>query len=167
MAKKIKVILWIILIVLLGVSVYWLYSLTWDTERIISGVKPPSRLDDSDLVYASQYWAGLCSRGNEEGDCYDEIYLYNSGKFIKEAGFVTSGNKREIDPTVEKNLGVTMVNQIIKKIKDSGVMAKDCPPREIMDAGWDYQITIDKVKKSFRNPSLDCQDVFDSAVFQF
>ena len=40
-------------------------------------------------------------------------------------------------------------------------MTKNCSSDSIMDAGWDYQITIDGIKKSFHNPSKDCMVIFD------
>ena len=49
-----------------------------------------------------------------------------------------------------------------EKVKgDTPAMAKDCPPNEIMDVGWDNQITIGGIKKSFHNVSPDCRDTFD------
>ncbi len=159
MKKNIKIILLIIVVVI----VLLVALAIWYGGRITPSVKITTRLDDLDLVYASQYWAGLC--GNEKGDtggCYTEMYLYGSGKFVKESGFIHySDNKRDIDPTVERNLTAVLVQQIINKIKDSGVMEKDCPPGTIMDAGWDFQIDIDGVKRSFHNPPPDCRDTFD------
>lgn len=160
MIKKIKIILLIIAVLLLagGVVCY----LSWDSERIITKVKTPSKLDDPNLVYAYKFWGGLCSNGKgEEGGCYFETYLYNTGKVVKESGFVSYEDKREVNPTIEKDLGTALVDKIIKKIKDSEIMAKDCPPNQVMDAGWDYQININGVKKSFRNPPAACKEVFD------
>ena len=158
MTKKIKIILLIIAIILLaGFCCLFLYI----GRPIPPKTTTPSRLDDVGLVYAYKYWAGLCSNGKgEEGGCYNEWYFYDTGKLIKMSGFMRYGSGIEANPTVEKNLGVAFVDQIIKKIKESGLMTKDCPPGDIMDAGWDYQITVDGVKKSFHNPLLSCQDLF-------
>jgi hypothetical protein len=116
---------------------------------------------DPNLLYSSQYWAGLCSKDGRSGGCYDELYFFSTGRFVKESGFDTSGNRREPDPTVDKNFGAAAVSQVIKIIKDSGVMSKDCPPEQIMDVGWDHQLNINGVKKSFHNAPAACRDTFD------
>lgn len=158
MNKKIKIVLLIIAVVIVLLVAFAI----WYGGRITPSPKLPSRLDDPDLVYASQFWGGLCgNEKGEEGGCYAEIYLYGSGKFVKESGFVHPGNKRDITPTIERDFTASIVEQIINKIKDSGVMVKNCPPSDIMDAGWDYQINISGAKKSFRNPPKDCKEIFD------
>jgi len=162
MSKKTKIILSfiVVLVLLIGAIIY--ANKSYDNKNATPEVKTISKLDDPALVYASQYWAGLCGNGKgESGGCYDEIYLYKTGRLAIYSGFVKFGDIRKIDPTVEKNLGVAMVDQVIKKIKDSGVMAKDCPPQQIMDVGWDHQVTINGVKKSFHDVSSDCRDTFD------
>ena len=160
MTKKIKIILLIIAIFILagGLVCY----LSWDSERIITVTPTTSRLDDAGLVYASKFWGGLCSNGKgEEGGCYFEAYLYDTGRTVNESGFVHGDNKIDANSTIEKNLGTSLVNQIIKKIKDSGLMVKDCPSSLIMDANWYYQVTIDGVKKEFRDVLKDCKDTFE------
>lgn len=135
--------------------------LFWHTEPPQPVFKIAPGLDDKGLIYASQFWAGLCSKGGKPGGCYDELYFYDTGKFVKESGFTAQYDKKEVSPTFEKNIGINMVDQIIKKIEDSGVMTKDCPPSDIMDAGWDYQLNIGGVKRIFHNPPSSCRDIFD------
>jgi hypothetical protein len=158
MTKKRKIILLfvVVLILLLGIMVYN------NNKNTIPEVKTVSKLDDPTLVYASQYWAGLC--GNEKGEnggCYDELYLYNTGKLISVSGFINEKTMKKDDSTTEKNIGVIVVNQIIKKIKDSGVITKNCLPNDIMDAGWDYQTNLNGIKTSFHNPQAECKSIFD------
>jgi hypothetical protein len=121
-------------------------------------------LADPNLLYASMWWAGMCSnKKNEAGGCYHELYLYSDGKFVKMSGFIKYNEEsgREPDPSVQKRFSSSTVEQIKKTIRESGVMAKDCPPQEIMDVGWDYQINLDGVKKSFHNPPDDCKATFE------
>lgn len=123
------------------------------------------RLADPNLLYFSSWWAGLCgNEKNEQGGCYSELYLYSDGKLIKMSGFIkyNEENGREPDPDIQKQLSSSTMERIEKTIRDSGVMEKDCPPQTIMDAGWDYQINLDGVKKSFHNPPRDCRDIFDA-----
>ena len=120
------------------------------------------RLADPGLLYFSSLWGGLCSNeAGESGGCYTEMYLFGSGKFFKESGFLRYGGDDDINPTIERDFTPSIVGQITNKIKDSGVMGKDCPSSTIMDAGWDYQVNIDGVKKLFSNPLSDCRDIFD------
>jgi len=56
MKKKIKIILLIIAVVIILLVALAI----WHGGRITPIPKTPSRLDDPDLVYVSQYWAGLC-----------------------------------------------------------------------------------------------------------
>lgn len=168
MNKKIKIILWIVLVLVIMIAAYTIYNWIFST---CCGPKPTpinntptrdQRLADPNLIYASSWWSGLC--GNEKGDtggCYSDMYLYSTGKFIKDAGFVNYDSKKEANPTIEIDFTATIVEQIINKIRDSGIMEKNCPSSNIMDAGWDYQVNIDGVKKSFSNPPSDCRDAFD------
>jgi len=160
MSKKRKTILLfvVILVLVMGAIIY-----SSNKSTTVPGVKTTiSRLDDPALVYASRYWAGLCGNGKGEmGGCYNELYLYNTGKFVSASGFISEKTGKKNDSTAEKDFSVAAVDRIVKKIKDSGIMKKDCPDQEIMDAGWDYQITISGVKKSFHNPPSDCRDIFN------
>jgi len=63
---------------------------------------------------------------------------------------------------MEKNFDESVIADITKTLRDSGVMEKECPPREIMDAGWDYEVNLDGKKISFRNPPDDCKNVFNA-----
>jgi hypothetical protein len=118
-------------------------------------------LADPSLLYVSESWAGLCSKDGKSGGCYDGTYFFNTGRFVELSGFTVYNSPEEPNSTIDKNLGTTAVQQVVKEIKDSGVMTKDCPPDTIMDAGWDYQVKIDGVKKDFHNPPSACRDTFD------
>lgn len=126
--------------------------------------KPPNdpRLADPDLLYASLSSSGLCSNGKgEEGGCYTHIFLYRSGKYVDESGWQGRNNKNETMPTVEKQFDQSIVDKIIKHIKDSGIMTKNCPSAQTMDAWFSYQVNLDGVKKFFEaSPILECQKIF-------
>jgi precorrin-4 methylase len=77
------------------------------------------------------------------------------------SGFTAYNSPKEPDSTIDKNLGATAVQQVVKEIKDSGVMTKDCPPNTVMDVGWDYQVKLDGTKKDFHNPLPACRNTFD------
>ncbi|MDP2873927.1 MAG: hypothetical protein Q8N84_01355 [bacterium] len=121
-----------------------------------------SRLDDPNLLYASFSSSGLCSNGKgEEGGCYTHIFLYRSGKYVDESGWQGRNNKNETMPTVEKQFDQSTMVKIIKHIKDSGIMTKNCPSVQNQDAWFSYQINLDGVKKSFEaSPILECQKIF-------
>jgi hypothetical protein len=168
MNKKRKIILGIILILVIIIMAYVVYNLIFSTccepkpAPINSISTKDQRLADPGLIYASFWWSGLCGNGKgDTGGCYSDLYLYSTGKFIKDVGFVNYDSEKEVNPAIEMNFTTVIVEQIINKIKDSGVMEKNCPSQQIMDAGWDYQVTINGVKKSFHNTSRDCQDIFD------
>ena len=160
MTKKTKIILSlvVVLIILICVTVYYSKDyVTLDTKNI-------SKLNDPNLIYSSKYWEGLCANEKGEGGgCYSELYFYNNGKLITKSGFTNQKTGENSDSTIEKDLGVVTVNQFIKSIKDSRIMSKNCPAGEIMDAGWDYQVSIEGVKKTFHNIASDCRVVFDNA----
>jgi hypothetical protein len=114
--------------------------------RVTTNVQ--KRLEDPDLLYASTSWAFFCTNG----PCSSGNYFYKSGKIV------------EIDNSVitaEKQANKDLVNQVIKFIKDSGIMEKNCPPAQIMDAGWSYHINLEGRKWSASNTSDDCEDIFD------
>lgn len=161
MTKKEKIILSsvIVFILLIGFTIY-----RADNSHIIETKQEAktTKLDNPDLVYASTFWAGLCGNGKGEvGGCYGARYLYKTGRFTIESGFISEKDVREDNPIIEKDLGIDAVNQVIKKIKDSGVLLKSCPPGMINDVGWDQQVTINGVKNSFHNIASGCRDTFD------
>lgn len=110
-------------------------------------------LEDPDLLYASTSWAFNCQ--NEKGEaepCSSGNYFYKSGKIIEIQNSVK---------TAEKQANKSLVNKVIKLINDSGIMEKNCPPAQIMDAGWSYYINLEGKKWSASNTSNDCEDIFD------
>ena len=121
-----------------------------------------SRLADPDLLYASFSDSGLCSNDKgEEGGCYTYIFLYQSGKYIYESGWQGRNDKKEISPTIEKQLDQDMIDKIIKQIKDTDIMNKNCPSILNQDAWFTYQLNLDGVKKFFKaSPIYECQKKF-------
>jgi hypothetical protein len=168
MTKKTKIILFISLAVaiFLGMAVVWINS---DPVCILWGCKKgentqhPNLLEDPNLLYASTFWSGMCrNEKGERGGCYTEIYFYSDGKLVKYSDFISSNGRENNNPPSETQLGLEAVSEVVKQIKDSMIMTKDCPSRQIMDAGWDYQINLDGVKKSFHNPPDECRSTFES-----
>ena len=129
-----------------------------------TGQSKEQRLADPNLLYASMDWAGMCTNDKHEaGGCYDGIYLYLDGRVVKLSGFIkfNEGSQRDNIPSDQKQLTSAAIEQIKKIIRGSNILTKDCKPETIMDAGWDYQVNLDGVKKPFQNPPQECRDVFD------
>lgn len=170
MTRKIKVILWLAVIIILAIGIKITFQMVnnrveGEKQQIIDRQKisREQRLVEPDLLYFSSSWSGMCTNDKgERGGCYTEIFLYSSGKFIKESGWEGENKKKEIQPTVEQYFVDEIMDDITRTIRTSGVLAKDCPPRQIMDAGWDYQINLDGVIKFFHNPLQECKDIFDN-----
>jgi hypothetical protein len=165
MFKKIFLIIIILVIVLLiGYIIYWLIFRTCCGQTSLpveAGSTKEERLADPNLLYASSSWAGLCSNDKQErGGCYTDIYLYSNGNLVRDSGFVPYDGERQANPVSELEVESAMMSKILEKINNSRIMEKDCPPNLIMDAGWDYEINLDGVKKSFHNPPDDCQEIF-------
>lgn len=122
-----------------------------------------SRLADPDLLFASLSSSGLCSNSKgEEGGCHTYIFLYNSGKYIDESGWEGLNNKKMVFPTVEKKFDQNSMNIIIKQIRESDIMKKDCPAQQNMDAWFYYKINLDGTKKVFDfSPPTDCHDILN------
>jgi len=97
----------------------------------------------------------------EEGGCYTEYYLYNSGQFVKILGWVGM-NEKKSESADEKYLNVALVDQVKQQFKDLGIMSQDCPVTIVTDIAWNYQINLEGVKKSWRNPPGNCKTIFDS-----
>lgn len=137
-------------------------------EKISSGITSGSirlriketkdkELENSDLLFAVYTGSGLCrNEQGEEGGCYSNTYLYLSGKFIKRFTWVGI-NERTDKPSVEKQLSKDSMNQITKKIRDSNILVKNCPPQKIIDASWSYYLNLDGIKKEYKeSPSGEC-----------
>lgn len=120
-------------------------------------------LADPHLLYASAFSAGMCRSEitNEEGGCHSETYLYDSGRYVATGYWEGLGHKHIDQPRVEKELGKTVVDKIIKIIQTSGIMNKECPEYLTVDASWDYQVQIGGQKKSFVNRPAQCQPTLD------
>jgi len=153
-----------VLIVLFIVSVIW--SLYRGEDRPALVVAPNTfeiMLADSHLLYASTFSYGMCLSEvtNEDGGCHSETYLSDSGKYIATGFWEGLGDKRIEEPRVEKQLSFAVVNKIIKTIRDSGIMNKQCPDGMTVDASWDYQLQLDGQKKRFINRPVECQPTLE------
>lgn len=119
------------------------------------------RLADPNLLFSYISGSGLCrnSKG-EQGGCYSYTFLYKSGKYISESGWIGLENERETQPAVKKKLDQSSMDKIIREIRDTGIMEKSCPAKLIMDASFYYQINLDGTKRVFEaSPPADCRDV--------
>lgn len=119
---------------------------------------------DPHVLYASSFWSGMClsNTTKEEGGCASETYLYDTGKYVFISHWEGLGNKRVDQPREEKELGKKVVEKIIKNIRDSKIMNKECPEYQTVDAGWDYQLQLDGQKKRFINRPDECQPTLDA-----
>lgn len=120
-----------------------------------------SRLADPSLLFASLSGSGMCrNKEGEVGGCHTYTFLYHSGKFISESAWQGLNNKSEVFPTIKKRLSQGEMDKIIQKIRESGVMEKNCPAQLIMDASFFYQINLDGTKKVFaESPPEDCRKI--------
>lgn len=152
-----------ILISILGVSIFLMAGCSTPdnppkTEGTEENTETP--IDQTNLLYLSSSWAGLCGKDGRDGGCYWKTYLYTTGKVLDISVFQEIGGKDEENRN-EKQLTHAQVEAIIKEIKDSTIMEKACEPVVVMDAGWDYKIILDGKEKSFQNSPDDCKKIFD------
>lgn len=162
---------WLSIVILVLLTGYILFNWLFSTCCAPPVRKSPStesiytdagRLADPNLLYSSSSTAGLCAKGNKQGGCYANTYLYIDGRLLKNSGFYNYDSKnREDSQPIQIQINSAVTSQINKKINDSNIMNKDCPNGQIMDAGWDYQINFNGVKKTFHNVYGDCKKVFD------
>lgn len=120
------------------------------------------RLEDPTLIYGSFSSSGMCSneRG-ESGGCSTNIYLYSSGELLKEL-YWYGGNKQNISTSIKKQIDEVTINSFISKIKESGIMTKNCPPELIIDASWSYQIRLNGIIKIFKSsPPIECRTLLN------
>ena len=123
------------------------------------------RLADPNLLYYSSWWSGMCTNEKHEvGGCYTESYLYSNGSLIKQGGFVkyNEANNAENGSVTERQLSQAEMSDVKNVIETSDITTKDCPPEGIMDIGYDYQINLNNIKRSFHNPPKICRDIFDN-----
>ena len=122
-------------------------------------------LDDPNLLYAARTTIGLCNtKQGKSGSCYSNTYLYISGKLVTESHDVVmepDGEKKVDYPVTEKTLDKNTMDQIIKQIRDSGILTKPCEIEPIMDLYVDYFINLDGVKKEIKFPgcSLELNEI--------
>jgi hypothetical protein len=162
-SKLIKIVLAICLLVLVFVT---LSIMLTNYNRDHLSIPPPNplnaRLSDPGLLYYSSSSYGLCSNEKgSDGACSSSIYLYSSGKLVGETVWEEENQGNNTNSKNEKQLSESSLEKIITQIKKSDLMVKNCPEQLVMDASWSYQINIDGVKKTFRNPSEACQSKFE------
>ena len=161
MSKKQKTILYVTLGTILLLGIIGWYTPPDDTKTPPITTEPTitktERLADPNLLYAYMSSSGMCGNDKgERGGCYTEYYLYTSGKLDKEMGWFGEDGTKSIFPTEERQVATITVDQIIKTLKGSEILTKDCPAQEIMDADFDYFANIDGTKKEFHNPPKTC-----------
>lgn len=155
----------IITVLLIGYILFvWIFSTCCGPSPKLRVTPTPSgqHLADPHLFYAKMTSSGLCSNENHEpGGCYSDTYLYIDGKLVKDSGFIPYTGKKIVNPSTQIQISSITISQINKKITDSNIMDKNCPDGQIMDAGWDYQLNFNGVKKTFHDVYGDCKKIFD------
>lgn len=119
-----------------------------------------SAFDDPDLLYGKRVLAGICrTKYGSGGSCHFNTYLYKSGKLLLESGELAMepyGEKRTIFPTEEKTLDTLAVDEIIERIRSSGVMDKSCETDEMINDYYvDYVFNLDGIKKEIQFPGCE------------
>ena len=67
------------------------------------------------------------------------------------------GEKVITYPTVQKELGRNLVDEIIRQIRDFGIMNRSCEGEMITDLYVDYFINLDGVKKEIKFPGCELE----------
>ncbi len=168
--KKILKIIVIIVAILISLFIILTISVNYYGQKSINQPQPAMTsstfelmLSDPHLFYGASFSYGLCHSeiANEDGGCHSEIYLYDSGQYISTGYWEGIGNKRIDAPSVEKKFGKIVMDKIIKLIRDSEIMNKECPDGMTVDASWDYQLQLGDQKKRFINRPVECQPTLD------
>ncbi len=128
-----KIILIITAVIIVGGSVYFYLTQTNNNDIYIHDA----------VFYKKESSWGPCP--NPEGGCFLNTYVYASGKVVLES-----------KTTEEKQLSKDVVNNIIKEIRDSGIMDKDCDAPLVLDLWITYTIDLDDRVKKIRFPG--CED---------
>ena len=155
-------------ILLLGVALllYGLYTYFFWTccapppksePATVNGTDSSSIINAPDLLYAKRTWSGLCAnQEGETGGCSSRTYLYLSGKLVMESDW-TDGTKKIINPTTQKELDRNFVVQIIKQIRDFGILDKACKAGLVFDYGANYFINLDGAQKEIEFPGCESE----------
>lgn len=115
------------------------------------------------LIYSSKYTNGNAYKGNKRGAGGGEFKLYDNGTVIYTSYFADMGlghEKPEYE-TKEKKFEISIVNQIIELIKNSGVMRKECPSGQNFDIVKWHTINLNGEEKKFKDPLGECGEVID------
>jgi hypothetical protein len=164
MTKQTKVIIWICAttVILMLLTMSWYRQNNLGKTSGTDTTKLDARINDADLLYASLTWAGLCSNeNNEPGGCFTKEFLSTSGKLVKEYEFVPAKGGEAKKATQKILIAPADVAAIKQEIKDSNIMSAVCNESEIMDAGFEYVITLEGTQKIFNNPIESCKKTFD------
>jgi len=125
----------IVLVILIGVVLAYLYS-----QGHFTGDPKDSSFDnnyDSILFEKTEGW-GPCRRNDF---CSKVTSLYRSGRFVVKS-----------KTTVENDVSDLVVDAVIEKIKRSNLMKKECKEEIIMDYSVKYRIILDGKTREFNNP---------------
>ncbi len=126
-----------------------------------NGSDDGSILNDPNLLYAKRAFIGFCrTKSGDGGSCRLNTYLYFSGKLITESNesvMAPDGEKVITYPTVQKELGRNLVDEIIRQIRDFGIMNRSCEGEMITDLYVDYFINLDGVKKEIKFPGCELE----------
>ena len=166
--KLFKITLIVVALIFLSLFAYGLYVSILGGEKTvpnnqIDGGARTERLKDPNLLYGYFSWSGMCSNDyGEEGGCVAEKYLYLDGKYMEKYFWIGLNNRQETEPIIKKQLDNAVVEKVKAEIRSQGLMAESCPPIFTTDAGWDYFINLDGIKKDFSNPPKSCWDVLKS-----
>ena len=118
-------------------------------------------LANPDLLYSSRVTIGFCrTKSGDGGTCYSKTSLYFSGKLVIEGSEVVmgeNGEERTAYPTIEKTLDKKAVDEIIRQIRDSGVLTKPCEAELIMDFYVDYFINLDGIQREIKFPGCETE----------
>ena len=97
--------------------------------------------NDAILFEKEENW-GPCPR---YATCRQSTKLYYSGRLIQEGD---TKQKRQLDKEI--------IDEIINKIEDTGVMNKDCSTLPVEDYGATYKINVNNQEKIIEFPG--CED---------
>lgn len=160
-----KLIVKVVILVVLLVAGYLTYTYFFYTccapkpkEKIRPSPKiEDSKLNDPDLLLAWRTWSGLCTNNEGEGgSCWNYTYLYSSGDLNNESGW-SDGEKSLTYSAVQRKLDKNIMSQVIKQIRDSGILNKECPVEPVTDYNTTYLINLDNTTREIEFPGCESE----------
>ena len=79
-----------------------------------------------------------------DGPCYQSTKLYYSGKLVMEGS-----------TELQKQLSPDEMNELIRTIRATGIMGKECPASTIMDYSATYKLNINNQEKTIEFPGCE------------